>query len=90
MELIKIKSNMNELRTDHYRILVSYATPVAVIITSPHSPRIIGLPYRIHVTDKKWSSTTTRHINQWLQTYNITGKPTTKPQSYFDNLYSSM
>lgn len=52
-----IGSNQTEVIHGEVRVLVSYETPVAVHVS--------GVGY--YVTDKKWSSTTTRHINKWLR-----------------------
>lgn len=71
MKVENIGSNMTEVKTKKGTILVSYSTPVAA--------RINGKYYR---TSKKWSSTTSKHINQWLDG----AKAEEKPQSFFDNL----
>ena len=42
------------------QFLFSYKTPVAVFISK------YGAEGRHYKTDMKWSRTTTRHINQWL------------------------
>jgi hypothetical protein len=54
-------------------ILFSYQTPVAMFDQNTHEA------FR---TSKKWSATTTRHINQWFGER----KSEEKPQEYFDNL----
>lgn len=70
MKLIPLASNMTELElTDGTRVLFSYQTPVAA---QTHEG--------CFKTDKKWSATTTRHINKWTATTK------TKPQEYFDGL----
>jgi len=56
-----IASNMIEVETDAYRILISYKTPVAYY--DRNAGYAGGVYYR---TEKKWSTTTTRHINKWL------------------------
>ena len=56
MKLIPIKNNMNEVRLNGTSILFSYKTPVAC--------HVIGKGYI--KTSKKWSVTTSKHINQWL------------------------
>lgn len=56
------------------QVFVSYETPVAAMID--------GELYR---TDRKWSKTTTRHINKWLAGRNAENKP----QSFFDSLLQS-
>lgn len=59
MRVNSIASNQTEVTTsDGLVILVSYATPVAAMLPSGRYVR----------TSKKWSATTTtRHINKWLQ-----------------------
>lgn len=57
MKVESIGQNKTEITTSQYKILVSYATPV------------IALDYDKQVfykTNKFWSVTTSRHINQWL------------------------
>jgi len=71
MSVRNIGSNQTEVETKKGRILVSYSTPVAAWIN--------GRAYR---TDKKWSKTTSKHINAWL----ADAKAEEKPQSFFDNL----
>lgn len=64
MNLTPIKANMTEikLRKDNseYRILFSYQTPVAYIRKLADGGMVV------RKTNKFWSRTTTRHINQWL------------------------
>lgn len=56
MRVINIGSNMTEADTGSAIVLVSYSTPVAA-----------RMPNGAYIrTAKKWSSTTTRHINKWL------------------------
>ena len=66
-----IASNMTLLETPKHIVLFSYATPVASFDKST---------YRFNRTNKKWSMTTSRHINKWAHC------AVEKPQSYFDNL----
>lgn len=85
MKLKPIKANMTELEIGEITILFSYETPVACHIN--------GVRFRGRVvdrngycrTEKKWSATTTRHINQWLRDNNAENV-TERPQEYFDNL----
>jgi hypothetical protein len=75
LKLKPIASNMNLIDTPDYIVLFSYSTPVAC--------------YNKHTLDysrtaKKWSMTTTRHINKWLDGV----KAIEQPQDYFDNLLS--
>ena len=73
LKLKPIASNMNLLETPAYIVLFSYATPVASFDKSTYS---------FHRTSKKWSKTTTRHINKWIDGV----KAIEQPQDYFDNL----
>lgn len=70
MKLKPIQSNMTELTlNDGTQVLFSYQTPVACWVDG-----------QFYKTDKKWSVTTTRHINKW------THLAISKPQAYFDAL----
>jgi len=71
MKIRTIKSNMTELEVNGATILFSYETPVAA--------NVKGKFYR---TQTKWSVTTSKHINQWLDG----AKAESKPQSFFDDL----
>ena len=54
---------------DGTQVLFSYHTPVACWVNG-----------EFFKTSKKWSQTTSRHINSWVHL------ATEKPQEYFDNL----
>ncbi len=56
MNLKPIKANMNEIEAGDLTVLFSYKTPVAY--------HRAGVGYA--KTNKYWSRTTSRHINQWL------------------------
>jgi hypothetical protein len=75
MNLNPIKANMTELEIKGMTVLFSYRTPVACI--SIDNGRMIKL-----CTSKKWSKTTTRHINAWFEG----GAAHEVPQEYFDRL----
>jgi hypothetical protein len=75
LKLRPIASNMNLIDTPDYLVLFSYATPVACY--DKHN-----LDY--YRTSKKWSMTTSRHINKWLDGV----QAIEQPQEYFDNLLS--
>ena len=75
MELVPIKNNMNEVRLNGTSILFSYKTPVAC--------HVIGKGYI--KTSKKWSATTSKHINQWLK-MNGAGSVQEVDQSIIDNV----
>ena len=70
MKLQHLSGNKNQITlADGTQVLFSYATPVACWKD--------GAFYK---TDKFWSKTTSRHVNEW------THLATLKPQEYFDNL----
>lgn len=72
MKLIPIKANMTELTLDNGdAVLFSYETPVAAITAEG-----------AFKTSKKWSRTTSKHINAWGPDY----KGGEKPQEFFDSL----
>ena len=71
MKINNIGSNMTEVEMKNGSILVSYSTPVAANIEG-----------RFYKTAKKWSVTTSKHINKWLSG----AKAEVKEQEYFDNL----
>ncbi len=77
MNLKPIASNMTEIEVGNKRVLFSYKTPVAFIDE-------FG---RQFITSKKWSATTTRHINKWVNRSNTWEN---KPQEYFDNLLNEV
>ena len=64
-----IGSNQTELSANGMQVLFSYETPVAAWINGQY-----------YKTEKKWSNTTTRHINKWAHL------PVSKSQEFFDNL----
>lgn len=73
MKLNPIASNMTELTTTEGTvILFSYQTPVAALLPSG----------RYVKTAKKWSQTTSRHINKWLSGI----EPEEEQQDFFDRL----
>jgi len=81
MQLTPIAPNMTEIETSEARILFSYRTPVAAYV--------FGRGYV--KTEKKWSVTTSRHINKWMDMdMPITGTVAVTPekvaQTYLDNL----
>ena len=72
MQLRQIASNMTQLDlADGTSVLFSYKTPVASLSDNGY--------YR---TSTKWSTTTSRHINKWLD--GVLAKE--QPQEYFDSL----
>ena len=74
MKLKLIASNMIEISINSVgTILFSYETPVAAYT-----------PNGTFRTSKKWSSSTSRHINTWLHKNGLIAKEA--PQEFFDNL----
>ena len=70
MYLSNLGSNKTEITLENgTKVLFSYQTPVAVWKDG-----------EFFKTSKKWSHTTSRHINSWVHL------ATEKPQEYFDNL----
>ena len=51
-------SNQTIVEDKGCSVLYSYETPVALIVGSDN---------RAYKTDRKWSVTTSKHINQWLR-----------------------
>lgn len=82
MNLTPLAANMTELDLHCNKILFSYKTPVAVVWVNDNGG------YYVYRTEKKWSNTTTRHINTWIASlpFVFVDAVTTKPQEYFDNL----
>ena len=60
MKLRQIGSNQTEVIIGNKTVLFSYETPVAAFINGQGFIQ----------TEKKWSVTTSRHINKWLQSNN--------------------
>ena len=72
MQLTPIAPNMTEIETSEARILFSYRTPVAAYVFGRGYVR----------TETKWSVTTSRHINKWLD--GVTAEKVA--QTYLDKL----
>jgi hypothetical protein len=77
MLLKKIGDNMNEIILNNGdQILISYETPVACI-----------KGHELYYTNKKWSQTTTKHINRWFQLKGwLMTQPIFEDQEFFNNL----
>jgi hypothetical protein len=73
MRLNPIGKNMTQLECVGNLILFSYQTPVAMLHRT-------GQAFK---TNKRWSATTTRHINKWLANKK---EVIEVPQEFFDNL----
>jgi hypothetical protein len=70
MQIKPIGSNQTELHFSGGVVLFSYQTPVAACLGG-----------RCYKTSKKWSVTTSKHVNKWC--YEGCEE---KPQEFFDNL----
>lgn len=77
LKINSIGQNQTEIITDSMTIFFSYREPVACFIE--------GQGY--FKTSKKWSGTTTKHINKWIKD-NKAKNVTEKPQAFFDKLIS--
>ena len=72
MKVKSLAANQTEITLSNGDLVfVSYSTPVAAFIS--------GKGYL--KTDKKYSSTTSRHINKWTE-----NRAKEMPQEFFDNL----
>lgn len=76
MKLNPIGSNCNEIGVGGLLILMSYQTPVACYSADGGYKR----------TSKKWSRTTSKHINKWLA--GNVAQP--ENQDFFDNLLNEV
>jgi hypothetical protein len=77
MKIKAIAANQSEVHQDNDTIVfLSYSTPVAAFIPGTG----------IVKTEKKWSATTSKHINAFIQRTNPASTVTEKPQSFFDSL----
>ena len=75
MKLKQIGSNMTELDMGFAQVFFSYETPVAACLTDGTLVR----------TDERYSVTTTKHINKWLNGC----EALTVPQARIDCLLTS-
>lgn len=71
MKINPIAPNQTEIQTENKSILFSYKTPVAAFVDD-----------NFYRTKKKWSVTTSKHINKWLDGR----KAEEKEQEFFDGL----
>ena len=74
MKLKQIGSNQAELTTNGMIVFFSYSTPVAAMLPSG----------RYVKTKTKYSVTTTKHVNKWLQ--GVADSVELVDQSFIDNL----
>jgi len=76
MRIKSLAANQTELYDNSGTVvLFSYETPVAALLPSGRAIRTI----------EKYSQTTTKHINKWLQSF---GNVETVEQSFIDELVS--
>ena len=75
MKIKQIASNMTELDLGFAQVFFSYETPVAACLTDGSLVR----------TAERYSVTTTKHINKWLQGCDAL----TVPQAHIDCLLTS-
>lgn len=74
MTVKSLGANQTEVHAGDGRVVfVSYETPVAALIKGEYFK-----------TTKKWSKTTSRHVNSWIG--DPTQVVTLKPQEFFDKL----
>jgi len=85
MNLTPIRANMTELELDGMTVLFSYKTPVAALVREQTADGL--MTWHQYKTEKFWSRTTSRHINQWNPRGGAFGL---KPQEYFDNLLAEV
>ena len=76
MKVKSLGANKTELEIGNCVILFSYKTPVAAFISGQGYFR----------TETKWSKTTSKHINQWLNGI----QAVEREQSFFDNLIAGV
>jgi len=75
MKINNVGSNMTELATNSGTvILFSYSTPVAAMLPSGQYVK----------TSERYSQTTTRHINKWLQ--GVSANVETRSPKFISNL----
>lgn len=75
MRLIQVSTNVHVLQSDSWSVLFSYETPVAGYHSDSGYFR----------TMQQHSTTTTKHINDWLRHKPTQGGIMEVPQSWLDN-----
>lgn len=75
MKLQNLGSNKTSIETETHVIFFSYNTPVVALVKNEGWFK----------TSKKWSVTTSKHVNQFLDGVNAKEQP----QSWFDGLLSN-
>ena len=92
MENLKLKSiakNQTEISlNDKTTVFFSYETPVAAKLSNNEN---ISGSLNFVRTSKKWSPTTTRHINKWLESQNVGKNEAIElSQDYFNSLLNKV
>jgi len=92
MENLKLKSiakNQTEITlNDETTVFFSYETPVAAKLSNNEN---ISGSLNFVRTSKKWSPTTTRHINKWLESQNVGKNEAIElSQDYFNSLLNKV
>ena len=77
MKFEKISANVTKIYLKDWTILYSYNTPVAAV----HTPT-----WKFYRTEEFHSVTTSKHINQWIES-RIAEQ---KPQSFFEDLVKDL
>ena len=77
MKMKQVGSNMTEITMYGITMLMSYETPVAYYDSET---------YKYYRTAKKWSNTTSKHINKWLDGV----KAIETPQAAIDSLFAGV
>lgn len=80
MKVKSIGANQTQIETGGKTILVSYETPVAAILRDNKSGKL-----KAYSTNYKWSVTTQKHINRFLESWD-TLVHEKKDQNFFDDL----
>lgn len=78
MKLRGIRNSVTEVTLDKIKVVFSYSTPVILIDHRQEIPTA-------YVTGKKWSVTTTRHINEYLKAEYPDAIPVKKSQEFLDD-----
>lgn len=76
LHISPIGANQTELTFNGAKVLFSYQTPVAAWING-----------QFYKTNKKWSVTTSKHVNKWVSSDNsLILLAIEKDQSFFDGI----
>lgn len=86
MTIRKITPTATAIEFKDVEILISYETPVAIQVFNEVKVGNVIIKSGVYRTSKKWSVTTSTHINRWAG-YKVSN---TLPQTTFDNLFKSL